>query len=49
MISDFHLFLNQVLCLDEGADKLLSLFLFQVTNFILVNNIGDFKLLFFRL
>lgn len=49
MVAYFHLLFNEVLSLDKGAYELISLFALQVSNFILVNYIGNLELLFLSL
>ena len=49
VVANFHLLFNEVLSLDEGTDELLSLFALQVSNFVLVNYIGNLELLFLSL
>ena len=49
VITDLHLLLDQVLRLDEGANELVPLFFLQITHLVLMDYIGNLKLLFLRL
>ena len=49
VITDLHLLFNQVLRLDERPNKLFSLLSFQVSDLVLMDNIGFLKLPLFGL
>jgi hypothetical protein len=49
MVTDLHLPLDKVLGLSERTDELLTFFPFEDSDFLFVDYIGDFKLLFFLL
>ena len=49
MVANFHLLFNEILCLNEGAYELFSLFTLQVSYFVLVNYICNLELLFLSL
>lgn len=49
VITDFHLLLDKVLRLDEGADELVSLLSLQVPHLVLVDDIGNFERFLLRL
>ena len=49
VITDLHLFLNQVLSLDKRANELVPLFFLQITHLVLMNYIGNLKLFLFSL
>ena len=49
MVTNLHLLFNQILGLDKSAHKLFSFFALQMTNLVLVDDIGDFELFLFCL
>lgn len=49
VVANLHLFFDQILGLDKGADELFTFFALENADLLLVNYVGDFKLLFFML
>lgn len=49
VVANFHLFFDQIFGLGKGADELFTFFTLENTDFLLVNYVGDFKLLFLML
>lgn len=49
VVADFHLPLYKVLGLGKRTDELLAFFALENANFLLVNHVSDFKLLFLLL
>ena len=49
VITNLHLLLNQVLCLDKAADELITFLFLEMSDLVLMDYISDLKLLLFGL
>ena len=45
VITDLHLLLNQVLCLDKAANELITFLFLEMSDLVLMDYISDLKLL----
>ena len=49
VVTDLHLLFNQVLGLNKRANKVVSFLTFEMSDLVLMDNVGNFELLFFSL